>query len=236
MGLMYEIFAQMWVQAYLVVVVVTNVAIWHKIHKQEKAIREISNRAISNHAQSCSRKKKEVNRARMVAMQSTLYIGAFISCWIGPTAFHLADWISGFKSFWAVLLIVIFTPLQGFWNAIIFARPTYIRLRRKYPNLKRLQAVKVIFFTSDPVTTTETLFSAGASSSVMDGRSKRNLGRLIDDDSFAGDNEDDNKDLSDETMANACKEADLFSSEESTRPSISMVKGSNGDEPFQENA
>lgn len=174
MGLMYEIFAQMWVQVYLVIVVMTNVAIWHKVHKQEKAIRDINNRTLSNknHAQSqnYNKKKKEVSRERMVAIQSTLYIGAFISCWIGPTTFHLADWISGFKSFWAVLVIVIFTPLQGFWNAIIFARPTYIRLRRKHPNLQRLQAVKVIFFSPDPVAATETLFSAGAPySSAVDG-------------------------------------------------------------------
>lgn len=245
MGLMYEIFAQMWVQAYLVIVVMTNVAIWYKVHKQEKAIRDINSRSISRQAsQSYNNKKKDVNRERMVAIQSTLYVGAFILCWIGPTAFHLADWISGFKSFWAVLVIVIFTPLQGFWNAIVFARPTYIRLRRKYPDLKRLQAVKMIFFTADPVAATDTLFSCAAapySSAVADhGRETvRNLGRLIDDDSFVGDDEDEDTGPSSEVIVDSGKEAEPtkdISAQEITTSSITIVKGSNGVDSFQENA
>ncbi len=98
----------------------------------------------------------------------------------------------------------------------------------------------MIFFTPDPVVATESLFSAGAAySSAVDGRSKRNLGRLIDDDSFGGDNEDDNKGPSSDAMVGASKEAgfsnNLVAQEETAPSSITMVKGSNGDESFQEN-
>lgn len=173
----------------------------------------------------------------MVAIQSTLYVVAFILCWIGPTVFHLADWIAGFKSFWAVLVIVIFTPLQGFWNAIVFARPTYIRLRRKCPELKRLQVVKLIFFTADPVAATESLLSRATSQDV---RSKRNLGRLIDDDSFAGDSSEDvEKGGSSSVTDDAGKEAEpskeLDVQEETTPHSITMVKGGSSGDSFLDN-
>jgi hypothetical protein len=76
---------------------------------------------------------------------------AFIVCWLGPTVFHLADWIAGYKAFWAVMIIVIFTPLQGFWNAFVYARPTYLRLRRKDPDIGRYMAVKMVFLHPDPL-------------------------------------------------------------------------------------
>jgi len=191
MGLMYEIFAQMWVQAYIVIVVVTNAAIWYKVHKQEKAIRKINQRSLNNNMErGLSQRKKETNRERMVAVQSTLYVVAFIACWIGPTAFHLADWIAGFKSFWAVLVIVIFTPLQGFWNAFVYARPTYIRLRRKNPDLDRLQTVKLIFFTPDPMAVAAaSIFSSRSPVSAAAVPSTQPSNRLVDDDSFAEDGE-----------------------------------------------
>lgn len=137
-----------------------------------------------------SQRKKETNRERMVAVQSTLYVVAFIACWIGPTAFHLADWIAGFKSFWAVLVIVIFTPLQGFWNAFVYARPTYIRLRRKNPDLDRLQTVKLIFFTPDPMAVAAaSIFSSRSPVSAAAVPSTQPSNRLVDDDSFAEDGE-----------------------------------------------
>jgi hypothetical protein len=45
---------------------------------------------------------------------------------------------------------VVFTPLQGFTNAFIYARPTFMRLREKYPTMTRWGAFKQVFFTADP--------------------------------------------------------------------------------------
>eukprot|EP00984_Skeletonema_dohrnii_P009912 scaffold3816_cov128-Skeletonema_dohrnii-CCMP3373.AAC.6 len=167
MGLMYEIFAQMWVQAYILIVVVTNAAIWYKVHTQEKVIRSINQRVLSNTMEAgLAQKKKEAN------------------------------WIAGFKSFWAVLVIVIFTPLQGFFNAFVFARPTYIRLRRANPELGRLQTVKMIFFTPDPMTAVKASTASSRSPfSFADMPSIRPTNRLVDDDSFVDDGDAVNGDL-----------------------------------------
>lgn len=51
------------------------------------------------------------------------------------------------------LLAVVFTPLQGFWNAFIFARPVYYRIKKKNPDIGFFQAAKMIFFDPDPVKT-----------------------------------------------------------------------------------
>uniref|UniRef100_A0A7S2Q273 G-protein coupled receptors family 1 profile domain-containing protein n=1 Tax=Skeletonema marinoi TaxID=267567 RepID=A0A7S2Q273_9STRA len=218
MGLMYEIFAQMWVQAYIVIVVVTNAAIWYKVHTQEKVIRSINQRVLSNTMEAgLAQKKKEASRERMVAVQSTLYVTAFIACWSGPTAFHLADWIAGFKSFWAVLVIVIFTPLQGFFNAFVFARPTYIRLRRAKPELGRLQTVKMIFFTPDPMTAVKSsAVSSRSPFSFADMPSIRPTNRLVDDDSFVEDGDAANGDLSAPDYIAVEEKNDEYANEDTT--------------------
>eukprot|EP00563_Minutocellus_polymorphus_P001806 CAMPEP_0181030234 /NCGR_PEP_ID=MMETSP1070-20121207/5616_1 /TAXON_ID=265543 /ORGANISM="Minutocellus polymorphus, Strain NH13" /LENGTH=433 /DNA_ID=CAMNT_0023107583 /DNA_START=56 /DNA_END=1354 /DNA_ORIENTATION=- len=169
LGLLYEIFAQAWVQAYILIVIATNMAIWWKVRQQEKSIqkyRGVGERKV----QSIAEMKKEVNRERMVAIQATLYVVAFIVSWLGPTVFHLADWIAGYKAFWAVMVIVIFTPLQGLWNAFVYARPTYQRLRRKNPDIGRYMAMKAVFLHPDP------LGSEGGSSSMQREGPKSTMG------------------------------------------------------------
>ena len=96
--------------------------------------------------------------------------------------------------------------------------------------------VKLIFFTADPVAATESLLSRATSQDV---RSKRNLGRLIDDDSFAGDSsEDAEKGLSSITD-DAGKEAEppneLAAQKETTPHSITMVKGGSSGDSFLDN-
>ncbi len=155
LGLLYEVFAQMWVQAYIVIVVITNTLIWMKVREQDRVIERYSFAAAaqwdSNQSFSLRRRQSELGRSKSVAWQSTLYVAAFIACWIGPTLFHLIGWIWGFQSFWAVFVIVLFTPLQGFWNAFIYARPTYLRMRQKFPDMGRYQTAKSIFFDPDPL-------------------------------------------------------------------------------------
>jgi len=155
LGLLYEIFAQMWVQAYIVIVIITNTLIWMKVREQDRVIKRYSFAATtqwdSRQSFSLRRRQSDLGRSKSVALQSTLYVAAFIACWIGPTLFHLIGWIWGIQSFWAVFVIVLFTPLQGFWNAFIYARPTYLRMRQKFPHMGRYQTAKSIFFDADPL-------------------------------------------------------------------------------------
>jgi hypothetical protein len=67
---MYEIFAQAWVQAYIVIVIATNTAIWWKVRQQEKSIQMYRGHGQSQRRMESSivEMKKEVNRERMVAV------------------------------------------------------------------------------------------------------------------------------------------------------------------------
>mmetsp|Transcript_2375 Transcript_2375/g.5142 ORF Transcript_2375/g.5142 Transcript_2375/m.5142 type:complete len:409 (-) Transcript_2375:55-1281(-) len=214
-GLLYQIFAQMWVQAYIVIVTATNVSIWMKVREQDKVIRRYSTLhtsgpIVANPGFSFRKKKKELGRSRSVDVQSTLYVCAFIACWIGPTIFHLIGWVSGFQSFWALFVIVLFTPLQGFWNAFVFVRPTYLRLRRKCPELGRFQVARIVFLDPDPMKKSSMLRSsalsravnmqaaAGDSEFANKDEPEDFVGRTLSDDS----DEDDDQDCEDEYFDN----------------------------------
>jgi len=149
-GILYEIFGQMWVQAFIVIVTVTNILIWNTVHKQEKKMRTYAQMP-TRPLLGLTEEKKQVSMSRMVAEQSTLYVLGFIFCWIGPTIFHLVGWLTGFKTFWVSLVIAIFTPLQGFLNAVIFARPTYMRIRKKHPKVGRFCILKATFLETNPL-------------------------------------------------------------------------------------
>lgn len=131
-AILYEIFGQIWPQVFMVVVIITQASILLNVRKKEKKMLSYGHNCTPS---GIEQKKKKLVRTKQVATQSTLYILAFISCWIGPTLYHIASWATGFKAFWALMIITIFTPLQGFWNCIVFARPTYVRLKNKYPNI-----------------------------------------------------------------------------------------------------
>jgi hypothetical protein len=123
---------------------VTQAWIWLYVRSQEKKM------LVYARASSVEDKKKEMKKTKAVAIQSTYYVVAFISCWIGPTLFHIVRWATGFTHFSVAFIITILTPLQGFWNCLIFARPTYVGLRKKYPELSRMDVFKSIFFHPDP--------------------------------------------------------------------------------------
>ncbi|KAL7526504.1 hypothetical protein ACHAWF_001797 [Thalassiosira exigua] len=187
LGLLYEIFAQAWIQAFFVVIIFCQAAIWKKVREQETRNAQydfrrntVANRlsgakssdvqVVAIEATSTSKsqrssaasadskmlamraseltmkqRKQKHNLQKMVAIQSTLYVVSFAFCWVGPTTFHLIGWIANYQSFAFVLILVIFTPLQGFWNAIIYARPLYTRLREKEKHLTRWKALKRVF-------------------------------------------------------------------------------------------
>ena len=196
LGLYYELFAQMYVQLYFVIVIAANTAIWYKFHQVEKAMTLRLRESCSTQQQqqfsttndsqalfkaypttstssqqsqsttppcppmpmppvTTSRRvslmAQSVKRERAVAIQSLLFSAAFCLCWIGPTAFHLASWIHGYQEFWAAMIIVIFTPMQGLFNALVYGRPTYLRVRHKFPNHTKWWVWKRVFFVDDPM-------------------------------------------------------------------------------------
>ena len=142
----YEAFGQFWIQLAYVVIIITNLLIWLYVRKQEKQMQKyrMSCRTVSTD-EKLLKMKKSSKHARSVFIQSMLYVGAFIFTWSWATIFHLISWIGGVSVFWPTLLINTFLPLQGFWNAFIYARPRYLRIKKKNQSLGFGQIVKLAF-------------------------------------------------------------------------------------------
>ena len=142
----YEAFGQFWIQLAYVVIIITNLLIWLYVRKQEKQMQKyrMSCRTISTDDKFLKMKKSS-KHARSVFIQSMLYVGAFVLSWSWATVFHLISWVGGISAFWPTLLINTFLPLQGFWNAFIYARPRYLRIRKKRQSLGFRQVVKLAF-------------------------------------------------------------------------------------------
>ena len=142
----YEAFAQFWIQLAYVVIIVTNLLIWLYVRKRENEMKKyrVSCRAIGTD-EKLLKMKKSSKHARSVFVQSMLYVGAFVLSWSWATVFHLISWIGGVSAFWPTLLINTFLPLQGFWNAFIYARPRYLRIRKKRQSLGFGEVVKLAF-------------------------------------------------------------------------------------------
>lgn len=83
------------------------------------------------------------NHVKEVAIQSTLYVGAFYLTAIFPslTRFFQAKWNCTTTFYPLVLLMAIFHPMQGFWNFFIYMRPRYLRYRKKHKDWSLSQVV-----------------------------------------------------------------------------------------------
>mmetsp|Transcript_15331 Transcript_15331/g.21805 ORF Transcript_15331/g.21805 Transcript_15331/m.21805 type:complete len:391 (+) Transcript_15331:258-1430(+) len=159
----YEGFGQAWIQLAYVVIVVTNLLIWLHVRRQEKEMEKYRTRS-SVAAEQLSDMEKKSSYARSVFIQSMLYVGAFFLTWSWATIYHLVEWITGVRAQWITLLINTFVPLQGFWNSFIYARPRYLRLKKKNKHMGFKQLIKLVFVPSNDDST-------GPSASV--GKSKK---------------------------------------------------------------
>lgn len=154
----YEAFAQGWIQLAYVVIIVTNLLIWLYVRRQEQQMKKYRTTATTTTTPTTvvgqgggddnqlSEMEKKSSYARNVFIQSMLYVGAFVLSWSWATVFHLVAWTTGVSVPWITLLINTFLPLQGFWNAFIYARPRYIRLKKQHAHLGCIDIVKLVFF------------------------------------------------------------------------------------------
>eukprot|EP00984_Skeletonema_dohrnii_P036133 scaffold36756_cov150-Skeletonema_dohrnii-CCMP3373.AAC.1 len=138
----YEAFAQGWIQVAYVGIIVTNLLIWLSVKRQEKRMKKYQTQL---EASRLSDMEKKSSYARSVFVQSILYVGAFFLSWSWATIFHLVWWITGVSAPWITLLINTFIPLQGFFNAFIYARPRYIRLKKMHGDFSFKQLITLVF-------------------------------------------------------------------------------------------
>ncbi len=80
-------------------------------------------------------------RSRRMARQAFCYLLNFFLAYVGSTARGIVEIYGGTPSFGLWCFMFIFLPWQGFWNAIIYIRPRYMRNREKNPNMSIWQAI-----------------------------------------------------------------------------------------------
>jgi hypothetical protein len=97
---------------------------------------------------------QSVSKTRMVATQSILYVGAYFLCFIWTFILEIAAAVDpeGFhagKYFYCSVAQYLLYPSQGIFNAFIFCRPNYMRIRASVQGreLSRLQCLKLALFT-----------------------------------------------------------------------------------------
>ena len=80
-------------------------------------------------------------RSRRMARQAFWYLLNFFLTYAGITAMRIVQAFGGTVPFGLRCFAWIFLPWQGFWNAIIYMRPRYIRNREKYSDMSIWQAI-----------------------------------------------------------------------------------------------
>ena len=85
----------------------------------------------SSPRQQQQQQQDEVPLSKKVATQAFLYCLLFFVTWIFPMAQFLVSQITGYLFFPMLCITVIINPLQGFFDAVIYLRPRYLKYRRK---------------------------------------------------------------------------------------------------------
>jgi hypothetical protein len=83
----------------------------------------------------------ERNRQQVLRL-STYYILSYFITYVFPTIVRGLQWAGVVPRFWLYALVVIFSPMQGVWNAIVFLLPRYRANRKKHPDWKFGKSVK----------------------------------------------------------------------------------------------
>ena len=91
--------------------------------------------------QSC----REYRKSRMVAAQALRYVAVFYLTWVAGTTNRLLQLLQGHSYFWIMALHAFFTPLQGFFNFLVYTYPKFRdwkRQRRKEQQRKQRQELQ----------------------------------------------------------------------------------------------
>jgi len=88
-----------------------------------------------------SANKRKMSMAAMVKRQAFYYVSAFYITWTFPTTLRILQTVEVPVPYAIYLCAVIFTPLQGFLNYLIYMRPRFLRWRRKREAKRRRAAL-----------------------------------------------------------------------------------------------
>ena len=123
------------------IVAVAMILVYLSIHNNYITMRKYSFGGV--HSQGVINLLRE---KKQTAAQATLFVLAFILTWIMPLINIIL--ITSYKPvpFSAAIMQGFLMPLQGFWNAVIYARPSFVKLRKENPDRKLFWILKAIIF------------------------------------------------------------------------------------------
>ena len=100
--------------------------VWFTIPKTDKTANN------ANSAKPKASAQREVaKKSKQIAVQGLLYVGAFYITWIFPTISRITE-LAVHKNYFPIQFLDTFLiPLQGFFNFLIYSRPTYLKYRRR---------------------------------------------------------------------------------------------------------
>mmetsp|Transcript_6128 Transcript_6128/g.11622 ORF Transcript_6128/g.11622 Transcript_6128/m.11622 type:complete len:551 (+) Transcript_6128:489-2141(+) len=89
---------------------------------------------LSDEAATTAPSSNRLKHSRKVANQGMLYVLAFLLTWFWGTVTRILDLAKNRTYFPIVVLHVFFLPCQGFFNALVYLRPRYVRYVKDHPD------------------------------------------------------------------------------------------------------
>jgi len=104
----------------------TQSKVWFAISKMDK-----NANAANGGKPKASAQREVAKKSKKIAVQGLLYVGAFYITWLFPTITRITQ-LAFNKNYFAIQFLDTFLiPLQGFFNFLIYSRPTYLKYRRR---------------------------------------------------------------------------------------------------------
>jgi len=102
-----------------------------------------SNTNINKQEEEAGHQESQHNMTKTITIQALMYLGAFVFTWIFSVLIHLGD--DFMENRCIQVLKLVFQPLQGFFNMLIFIHHKVFNLRRTIKDLSVSEALLIIF-------------------------------------------------------------------------------------------
>ncbi len=115
-----------------------------RTHTSEHASGRTSKRFLKRRTQFLNEVIKTNDNTKVILVQATVYVCAFLFT-LAPTFLRSLFIYFSKPPLWTLRFIPIFTPLQGFFNVLIYIMHRVYNYRRIHPDVKILEVVRMLF-------------------------------------------------------------------------------------------
>lgn len=129
----------------VLVVMILMSLVWYSLYRQEMTVlkydvtRQVRRQGYMEKMKN-KKSRKSFKMSQEVAKQAVCYVGAFYITWIAATVNRILQEATGKQYFAAMLCHVIFTPMQGFFNFLVYMRPRFRRWKKEKKASKKANA------------------------------------------------------------------------------------------------